>query len=184
MRLIVPLSACFCLFSCSNVYANNFELKFGGWSDHIKKNDSEKIIRQFIDKDFSYNEDHRGIGLKMQLFSAEDIGQDWNIYTEFWHMKDSHEKTFNAISFGLSRDIIKQWLVFDRVSLSLPMSFVHRSDIEYNDVSAEFISRDMLQFTPYLSFYKWGGNVDFGVYPRDGNTGYSITLFARIGFSF
>ncbi|TKB46381.1 hypothetical protein [Thalassotalea mangrovi] len=170
----------FALFSCSTI-AMEFEVKLGGWSDHLKKNDTEAIIREFIDPEFEYNENHKGYGVKWYFY---ELSPKWQINLEVWHMRDSHDMDYDSIGLGFTRDFPLEDSFLDKISLSMPITYVDRSDILYSDTSAEFIRKEFVHFMPYLSFYKKGFHVDFTVLPHDTNTGFSITAFARLGYRF
>lgn len=168
------------LFS-STVTAMDFEVKLGGWSNHLKKNDTEAIIQEFIDPDFEYNENHKGYGIKWYFYEP---APKWQVNIELWKMKDSHDMDYNSFGIGVTRDFPLEDSFLDKISLSMPITYVDRSDILYSDTSAEFIRKDFIHFMPYLSFYKKGFHLDFTVLPHDTNTGFSITAFARVGYRF
>lgn len=162
-------------------HSANVELKFGGWSNHLIKSDTEAVIRKFIDSEFSFNENHKGLGLKVSIPMKYD---GWEFFAEYWHMKESHNHDYNAYAIGLSRKYSVDWPLFDSISWNLPIGIVNRSEVMWTTYDAWYERSEFIHFMPHVTLYSGKFGVDLALLPNNSDAGFSLTSFVRLGYRF
>jgi hypothetical protein len=162
--------------------AVEFELKLGGWSNHFVKNNNEQKMRELVDPKFSYNENHKGYGIKVFVPFK---GQEWKLYAEVWRMTESYGNPYKAYSVGLSKSFVIDSSIVDHIGVNLPVAYVERSTIFWDGIGNAWVDRDKyIRFTPHITLYKNQFGLDLALLPLKTDGGTSLTGFMRLSYVF
>jgi len=139
-------------------------------------------MRDLVDPDFSYNENHKGYGIK--VYMPFDLN-DWELFAEIWRMTESYGNPYKAYALGLSKSYVIDSSIVDRIRVNLPIAYVSRSTIFWDGYGGAWVDRDdYIRFTPHITLYKNRFGLDLALMPFKGDGGTSLTGFVRLSYVF
>lgn len=158
----------------------NYQVKFGGWSDHYISGKASN---------YDFNESHEGIGIAYSSYQGNtDETEFFNGYNyEIWYMKDSFYEDNLQISYGLfHRKLIDRWGI-SNLDIGLNFALISRSSADIDTKTAELNDHKRIHtpmVIPSLSLYtNYKVHFDFVFLPAIPNvTDYSV-IFFRAGIN-